>query len=449
MSKILLVDDEPGQRAIMHQILSAEYHDVDEVGTVGDAERYVKASLPDLVITDMKMPNLGGLSLVEKLSRLEFSPEVIVITAFGTIETAVKAIRLGAYDYLSKPVDGDEFLLVVKRALEKVELRKEGNRLRQELNTKLGVELIVKSSIMKNILETVEKVANSDATILIRGESGTGKEKIARLIHQKSPRGAKSFQSVNCAAFPENLLESELFGYEKGAFSGANTRKIGLIESASGGTFFLDEIGDMSINTQTKILRALQEREIRRVGATSNVPIDVRIISATNKNLEEAIRAGEFREDLFYRLNVIPIQLPPLRERKEDIPPLVEYFLKRSGRRKLLEDEVLESLQKYEWPGNVRELEAVLERMTILSSGSIITLDDLPLELQPSYKPEARGDLIFDLPPNGLVFEDLEYQVLKQALEHSQGNMTEAARMLGMSYRAFRYRCIKFSILEK
>lgn len=449
MGRILVVDDEPAQREIMRDILMGENYEVYEAGSVEAAETEVRNSLPELVLTDLKMPNRGGLALVERLGKLEIPPEVVVITAFGTIETAVKAIRLGAYDYLTKPIDGDEFLLVVKRALEKASLRRETRRLKEELDRKLDTEIVAKSDVMKKLLETAEKVAVSDATVLVRGESGTGKEKVARLIHQKSPRKYQPFQSINCAAFPEALLESELFGHEKGAFTGAYIRKIGLIEAATGGTLFLDEIGDMAANTQTKILRVLQEKEIRRVGGNTQTRIDVRIIAATNRNLEEAIRQGSFREDLFYRLNVIPLFLPPLRDRPEDIPALVAHFLAKSGRGKTMDKEALESLQKYYWPGNVRELEAVLERVSILSPDPAIHKEDLPLELQTSFKGPAKSGITFELPPGGLVFEELEYEVLKQAMAKSGGNMTEAARLLGMNYRAFRYRSFKFGIVEK
>jgi DNA-binding NtrC family response regulator len=449
MGRILIVDDEQAQRDIMREILVSEKHEVVEAGSVETAILAFKESLPDLVLTDLKMPHRGGLALVDALSKMEFPPEVVVITAYGTIETAIRAIRLGAYDYLTKPIDGDDFLLVVNRALEKAALRKEAGQLREELNRRFDTEIVASSESMKRLLETAEKVADSDATVLIRGESGTGKEKIARLIHHKSSRRGKAFQGINCAAFPESLLESELFGHEKGSFTGAYARKIGLIEAASGGTLFLDEIGDMAINTQTKILRVLQEKELRRVGGTSNTKVDVRIVAATNRNLEDAIKAGSFREDLFYRLNVIPIIIPPLRDRPEDVPALVTYFLAKSGRGKTMEKEALDSLQKYFWPGNVRELEAVLERVSILSSGHSIQKEDLPMELQTSLKGQNKGAVAFELPPGGLVFEELEYEVLRQAMVKAGGNMTEAARLLGMNYRAFRYRSFKFGIVEK
>ena len=449
MGRILIVDDEQAQRDIMREILVSERHEVAEAGSVEEAERVYRDMLPDVVLTDLRMPNRGGLALVESLAKREFPPEVVVITAFGTIETAVKAIRLGAYDYLTKPIDGDDFLLVVDRALEKSSLRKETRRLREELASSLDSEIVAASESMKRLLETAAKVAESEATVLVRGESGTGKEKVARLIHRKSPRRDKPFQSINCAAFPENLLESELFGHEKGSFTGAHVRKIGLVEAAHGGTLFLDEIGDMAPNTQTKILRVLQEKELRRVGDTANTRVDVRIIAATNRNLEEAIKSGAFREDLFYRLNVIPIVIPPLRDRPEDVPALVRHFLEKSGRGKGMDKEALDSLQKYFWPGNVRELEAVLERVSILSPGAVIHKDDLPLELQTAIKPQGRGEVLFQLPPGGIVFEELEYEVLRQAMVKANGNMTEAARLLGMNYRAFRYRSFKFGIVEK
>jgi DNA-binding NtrC family response regulator len=449
MGRILVVDDEQAQRDIMREILVAESHEVAEAGSVEEALRIRNDIHPDLVLTDLKMPNRGGLQLVEALAKSEQPPEIVVITAYGTIETAVKAIRLGAYDYLTKPIDGDEFTRVVQRALEKAEMRRETRRLREELARRVDAEIIAVSDPMRKLLDTVSRVADTDATVLIRGESGTGKEKVARMLHAKSRRRDKPFQGINCAAFPESLLESELFGHEKGSFTDAHARKIGLIETAAGGTLFLDEIGDMAPNTQTKILRVLQEREFRRVGGTTTVRVEVRIVAATNRNLEEAIRSGAFREDLFYRLNVIPMVVPPLRDRPEDIPALVEHFLARSSRGKSIEKEALDSLRKYFWPGNVRELEAVLERVSILSPGPLIQKDDLPLELQTPMKSHEKGSFQYDLPQGGVVFEDVEYELLRQAMQRANGNMTEAAKLLGMNYRAFRYRSFKFGIIEK
>jgi transcriptional regulator with PAS, ATPase and Fis domain len=289
-------------------------------------------------------------------------------------------------------------------------------------------------------------VAQSDATVLIRGESGTGKERIARLVHLQGARGSRPMLAINCAAFPESLLESELFGYEKGAFTGAAARKVGLIEAAHGGTLFLDEVGDMAISTQAKLLRVLQEREIRRVGGTATIPVDLRVIAATHKDLQEGIRNGSFREDLFYRLNVIPIVIPPLRERKEDIPALVRHFLTRSPRTKQIQPEALSLLCKYDWPGNVRELQAVMERVSVLTKGTEITSSDLPFELRGEGRRAAAGQGDYEIPAEGIVFEEWERNLLAQALSRSQGNMADASKLLGMTYRTFQYRAMKFGL---
>lgn len=433
----------------MRAILTADGHEVSEAGSVEEAEGRIREIDPELILTDLKMPQRGGLILVEKVSRLDFPPEVVVITAFGTIETAVKAMRLGAYDYLTKPLDGEEFQLVVHRALEKFNLREERRRLQKELDRKILSEIVFQSEMMRNIVETSTRVAESDATVLVRGESGTGKERIARLIHRKSPRRNMPFQSINCAAFTESLLESELFGHEKGAFTGAHARKAGIIESASGGTLFLDEIGDMSPSIQTKVLRVIQEKEIRRVGSSANLKVDVRIIAATHRNLEEAILQGQFREDLYYRLNIIPIVIPPLRDRREDIAVLARYFLEKGKRKKTLEPEAVEALSGYDWPGNVRELEAVMERVAILTPDPIIRETDIARELRTFQRPQGSSDSTFTLPVNGVVFEDVEHGLLRQAMDRTGGNMTEAAKLLGMSYRTLRYRALKFGIMEK
>jgi len=446
MAKILIVDDEAAQRRIMSDILKAAGHRVAVAESADQAEETAADFGPEVVLTDLKMPGRGGLSLVETLGKLPLPPEVVVITAFGTVDTAVKAMRLGAYDYLTKPLEKEELLLVAERAAEKFSLRMESKRLRQELHGRLGEGLVAESGAMKAILEMVSMVAQSDATVLIRGESGTGKERIARLVHLQGSRGSRPMLSINCAAFPETLLESELFGYEKGAFTGAAARKIGLIEAAHGGTLFLDEVGDMSLSTQAKLLRVLQEREIRRVGGTATIPIDIRVIAATHKDLAEGIRNGSFREDLFYRLNVIPIVIPPLRDRKEDIPALIRHFLTRSPRPKQIQPEVLRLLTLYDWPGNVRELQAVMERVSVLTKGTEITAADLPFELREEGRRPAPGSGEFEIPPEGIVFETWEKNLLSQALGRSQGNMAEAAKLLGMTYRTFQYRAMKFGL---
>jgi transcriptional regulator with GAF, ATPase, and Fis domain len=335
----------------------------------------------------------------------------------------------------------------VDKAAEKYLFRVEGQQLRDELTKQQTDGLMAESQAMKSVLDIVKKVAQSDSTVLIRGESGTGKERIARLIHYLSNRGRKPMQSINCAAFPETLLESELFGHEKGSFTGAQNTHIGIVESASGSTLFLDEVGDMSLSTQAKLLRVLQERQIRRVGGTKTIPVDIRIIAATNKNLEEAIKQGTFRDDLFYRLNIIPIIIPPLRERREDIEALVAFFISRSGRPKTVEERAMKLIKEYQWPGNVRELEAVMERISVLSTSDVIKVEDLPLELcsTPSSTVPLPSSAI---PEEGIIFEEWEKNMLAEALKRSQGVMADAAKLLGMSYRTFQYRAEKFGLKE-
>ena len=444
MAKVLIVDDEKAQRSILSTILEAEGHELSEAEHVSQALQEIGEHAPDVVLTDMKMPGKSGLVLVEEIAKLPSPPEVVVITAFGSIENAVKAMRLGAYDYLTKPLERDELILIVQRAAEKRALKVESRQLKQELTRQVSSGLVAESLAMRHLLDIIPRVAASDSSVLIRGESGTGKERIARLIHHHSPRGSKHLQGINCAAFPETLLESELFGYEKGAFTGAQSRRIGIIEAASGGTLFLDEVADMSLNTQAKLLRVLQEKEFRRLGSTDTVKVDIRIIAATNKNLEEEIRQKRFRDDLFYRLNIIPVVIPPLRERREDIPALIQYFISQSGRIKCVEAEAMELLCNYDWPGNVRELEAVMERIAVLSSHETVTVSDLPLELQGGSK--VFEGVQWELPAGGINFEEWERNLLAQALKKSHGNMSEAAKLLGMTYRTFQYRAMKFGL---
>jgi two-component system, NtrC family, response regulator AtoC len=447
MSKVLIVDDEIAQRKIVASILRSAGHFIYEAASVDEAFEQVNEFSPEVVLTDLKMPGKSGISLVEQIAGLELQPEVVVITAYGTVETAVRAMRSGAYDYLNKPLEREELLLVVERAAEKFSLRVDGFQLRMELTRQVKSGLVAESQAMRTVLDIVLKVAMSDSTVLIRGESGTGKERIARLIHYQSRRGHKPMQSINCAAFPETLLESELFGYEKGAFTGAQSRRIGLIESVTGSTLFLDEVADMSLSTQAKLLRVIQEKEIRRVGGTKSIPVDIRIISATNKNLEELIKQGTFRDDLFYRLNIIPITIPPLRERKDDIKALVHFFINRSGRPKTIDPLALQFLIDYNWSGNVRELEAVMERISVLSGSDVITIADLPAEIRKNPS-ETQLGVPLSLPQEGIIFEDLERTFLLQALRRSNGVMAEAAKLLGMTYRTFQYRAEKYGIKE-
>jgi DNA-binding NtrC family response regulator len=449
MASVLVVDDEQGQRFIVASILKSAGHTVFEAPDVDQAWNKILENKPEVVLTDLKMPGKSGLTLVEEIAKLDMPPEVVVITAFGSIDTAVKAMRYGAYDYLNKPLEREELLLIIQRAHEKFSLRVEGRELRSELARQITDGIIKNSQEMKDIIAIAERVAHSDSTVLIRGESGTGKERIAKLFHYHSSRAQKPIQSINCAAFPETLLESELFGYEKGAFTGAQNRRIGIIEAASGSTLFLDEIGDMPLSTQAKLLRVIQEREIRRLGSTKTTPVDIRIIAATHRNLEEAMRQGLFRDDLFYRINIIPIVIPPLREREQDIRALITYFINKSGKPKTIEHDALRMLLDYSWPGNVRELEAVMERISVLSTHPVITIADLPHEIKhgtSNGNPANTLSSSVDIPHGGIVFEDLEKHLLIQALEKSDGVMAEAAKLLGMSYRTFQYRADKFGI---
>ena len=450
MNSVLVVDDQQAQCRILSSILKTAGYEVVLAGSVEEALKCLKTKEPDIVLTDLSMPGQSGIDLIEKInSTLPEPPEVIVMTAYASIETAVKAIRLGAYDYLTKPLDQARLLKILNQAVQKKNSKKESLPFRSEMKVQLKADLVSQSPAMKGILDMLPRIAASDSTVLIRGESGTGKEKIARAIHLLSTRGSHTMQAVNCAAFPESLLESELFGYEKGAFTGAQARKIGIIEAASQSTLFLDEVADMPSSLQVKLLRVLQEREIRRLGSTENIQVDFRLVTATNRPLEEFIQKGLFREDLYYRLNVIPILLPPLRERREDIIPLIEYFLVKKKLQKSFSKETLDVLsQQYSWPGNVRELEALVERLAVLSPSDEIGVKDLPSELLSSSNPLKTSSSSFVLSEQGVQFEDLEKQILIQALQKSNGVMADAAKLLGMTYRTFQYRAQKFGIRE-
>ncbi|MBS1113646.1 MAG: sigma-54 dependent response regulator SasR, partial [Nitrospirae bacterium] len=373
----------------------------------------------------------------------------IVMTAFGTISSAVDAIKKGAFDYLSKPLDEDVLLITVRRAVEKASLLKENLQLQKALFDRFKIEGIVGHSAgMVEALEIMKKVSSSHITVLILGESGTGKELAARAIHYNSSRRVKPFIAVNCAAIPENLIESELFGYEPGAFTGATSRNIGLFEASHSGTIFLDEIGDLPALTQSKILRVLQDKEIRRLGSRENIKIDVRIIAATNKDLEKEIQQKNFREDLYYRLKVITINLPPLRERKDDMPALVSFFIKKYnqefGKRvKGIEENALKALRDYHWPGNIRQLESVIERAVLMCGTPDIGLKDIKSELRFF---EGKGILDFDLPDEGINVEELEKDLLKKAMQKANGVAAKAAKLLGMSYKTFWYRWEKLNL---
>jgi DNA-binding NtrC family response regulator len=448
---VLVVDDEPLQRQIMKTILDAEGYETHTAGGGREALALIGKLPPDVVLTDLKMEGMDGIELLESLPESLVPPAVIIITAHGTISSAVDALKRGAFDYLTKPLDKDQILFTVRKACERVDILKENARLRQALFARFRMEGIVgRSPRMKEVVEVLKRVSSSPATVMIRGESGTGKELVARAVHYNSPRKSRPFTALNCAAIPENLFESELFGHEPGAFTGAASRREGLFEMSNGGTLFLDEIGDMPMTMQSKLLRVLQSREVRRVGGKETFKIDVRIISATNKDLEKEVEQGNFREDLYYRLNVVFLELPALRERSEDIPVLVEHFLHKYntefGKRvREIRPDALQALVEYRWPGNVRQLEAVIERAILLNDGDVITLREIGRLLH-SRKPETR--VLFDLPEEGLDFENLEKELILKAMKRTGGVATKAAKLLRMNYKAFLYRLEKFGVKD-
>jgi two-component system response regulator PilR (NtrC family) len=450
MSKLLVVDDEQSMRDFLSIMLKKEGYDVVTAENGGGALKVIQAEIFDLVITDIKMPGVDGIEVLKTVK--EVSPEtiVIMITAFATTETAVEAMKLGAYDYITKPFKVDVIKLVIQKALEKRRLRKENILLRREIESRAGFENFIGTSApMKGVFSLIRQVADTKSTVLITGESGTGKELVAKAVHFNSSRKGGAFVTVNCGALPETLLESELFGYMKGAFTGATSNKQGLFEAASGGTIFLDEISATTPALQIKLLRVLQEREFMRVGGTSSIKMDARVIAASNRDLLSEVSKGTFREDLYYRLNVIPIHLPSLRDRRDDIPLLVEYFLNKfAGRNepKKIAPEVMNLLMSHRWPGNVRELENTVERLVIMTPGNTIGQENIPENMksvQPGLEPIAT-----DIPDEGLemekLLENIEKSLLQKALEKTGGVKTEAAKLLGLSFRSFRHRLHKY-----
>jgi DNA-binding NtrC family response regulator len=432
---ILVVDDEKGQREILEMILSGEGYDVMPAASGEAALRLAKEKRFDLALTDLKMTGMDGIELLQKLLTLDSSIIVILLTAHGSIDSAKDALRRGAFDYLEKPYDRETLLDTIRRALGRLDV--------------LDTEIVSASPEMETVKKMILKVARSTSTVLIRGESGTGKELIARAIHNQSPRVAQMFQAVNCAAINENLLESELFGHEKGSFTGAHAEKKGLFEVADKGTLFLDEIGELDISMQAKLLRALQEREIRRVGGTRPIRIDVRVVAATNRDLRAMVQDGRFRDDLYYRINVLSIDVPPLRERRDDIPVLIDYFLRKHTRNtsrliRGLTPDARAVMLDYAWPGNVRQLESAIERAILLAENDLITVEDLPLEVRQEARPAAEGS--FKLPAEGISFEDFERTLILQAMERTDYNITKAAKLLGLTFRTLQYRLEKFGI---
>ena len=447
--RLLVVDDEASVRDLLSLLFGNEGFHVETVRSTAEARQALSAGAFDLVLCDILMPDGNGLDLLKEIKNVNgdrAAPAVIMMTAYTSAKSAIEAMKLGAYDYVSKPFDVEELKILAQKALERAELADENVYLRRELEQKYTFNNIIgKSSRMQAIFALIERVARTSSTVLIHGESGTGKELIARAIHFASPRSNRRFLSINCGALPENLLESELFGHERGAFTGAVREKKGLFQEADRGTLFLDEIGEMTPTMQVKLLRALQEKVVRKVGGTAEEPVDVRIIAATNQDLEDRIARSEFREDLFYRINVIPIHLPPLRQRREDIPLLVEFFLGKYCREmelppRQISVEAMRILEGYDWPGNVRELENVVERALALSHAETLTTRDLPVHLLTNRRSSSE---VIALPEEGLdleaYLEEIRAQLMTQALERTGGVQTQAAELLGMSFRSFRY----------
>lgn len=448
---VLLVEDEKPAQELLKKILEAEGFQVVTAANGREALDRMEETLIDAVVTDLMMPVMTGRELIAHLQNVPDPPPAIVVTAHGSKEAGRELVnRLGAYDYLSKPFQPDDLILKIERAVEMRAIREANRVLSGQLKGRVTLDgLIGDSPQMQNVFKLVLKIARSSATVLIRGESGTGKELIARAIHHHSRRAENTFHAINCAAIPENLLESELFGYERGAFTGADRRKIGLFEAASGSTLFLDEIGDLSLPLQGKILRALQEKEIRRIGGTETIPADVRVLAATNRDLEEMMKDGAFREDLYYRLNIIPIQLPTLRVRVEDIPALASRFVQRAAAEhdkavRGIRKDAMDLLVAYSWPGNVRELESLIERAVLLSENEEIVPDDLPEQIRrPSAAASALG---IEIPAGGIDIEEVERSLLLQAMEKSGWVIARAAKLLHLTYRTMQYRLEKFGI---
>ena len=435
---VLVVDDEKGIRRAVAAELEDQGYQVVQAASGSEALLRFREAPADLVVTDLKMDGLDGLEVLREVKRLRPETEVMVMTAHGTVETAVAALRAGAYDYLAKPFDLDDMVFSVGRMAEKVRLATENTRLRADLRRRYSFDNVIGASgPMQEVFGLVARVAPRGATVLLRGESGTGKEVVARLIHHESGRAGGPFLAVNCAALPESLLESELFGHEKGSFTGAVASRPGLFREAEGGTLFLDEIGEVSPNIQVKLLRVLQEKEVLPVGGRAPVSVDVRIVTATNRDLEGGMADGSFRDDLYYRLSVFPIFVPPLRERREDVEPLAAHFLEKGGYGGLtFSPETMTRLVGYDWPGNVRELENVVERAALMTDGAVIA----PAALPPHVRGQGAGggpavSGAFVIPEEGIDLERLEEDLIRQAVRKAQGNKTRAAELLGITRR--------------
>ena len=455
LNKLLVVDDEHLIRWSLEQNLKKQGYEVVTAGSGEDALRLVREEQPDLVLLDIQLPGISGIDVLKKIKDHDDDIIVIMVTANSGLENAVNAMRLGAYDYISKPFNLDELSIIVKKALETSDLKQEVVRLRTETKKNGPPNIIGESRQIKYLMEVLDKVARSEAsTVLVQGESGTGKELVAKWIHYSSNRADKPFIAINCAAVPATLLESELFGHEKGAFTDAKASKKGLFELADGGTVFLDEIGDMEMGMQAKLLRFLEDRSFRRIGGSRVFTVDVRIISATNKDVQKSIEEKTFRNDLYYRLQVIPIYLPSLRERKEDIVLLATHFISlfnKDFNKKIQGIDVMavRILTDYSWPGNVRELKNVIERAIILGNDETLLLENLPLEIVAKTSPQSSVPASsFRLPPEGIDIEEVEKELIRQALEITEWNQSKAAKKLNLGIDAFRYRMKKFGYLK-
>jgi DNA-binding NtrC family response regulator len=448
-ARILLVEDETNIRSALATMLEKQGHTVRAAGTGEEALALLEDAPADLVITDLRMPGQGGMDFLRRMKERWPETEAVVMTAFGSIDTAVEAMRLGAYDYLTKPIDRERFPIVIAKALERHALAAENRRLRDRLAVRAKFQQMVgESEPMQQLYHLVEMVAETDVTVLLTGESGTGKEVAARAIHDKSARANGPFITLNCGALPENLFESELFGYEKGAFTGALSTKPGRFELAHGGTLLLDEVGELSMKSQVDFLRVLETKEFRRLGGTKVVKIDARIIAATNRNLEEAVKQGQFREDLYYRLNVVPVKLPPLRERSDDIPLLVDTFLREfcaqhQRELKVVSRETMRLLRLYAWPGNIRQLRNLMERLVVTVADRTIGPEHLPAEIQASTE-DARTMVV----TLGTSLEDIEREMIRRTLAEVTNHREKAAKLLGISLRALQYKIKQYGIRE-
>ncbi|MGA8623038.1 MAG: sigma-54 dependent transcriptional regulator [Candidatus Sulfotelmatobacter sp.] len=451
MPTVLIVEDEAKMRRLLELNLGEDGFNTLSAGDAETGLKLLGENTVDLVVTDLKLPGIDGLEFLQAVKRQNAALPVVVMTAFGTVETAVEAMKAGASDYVLKPFSLSEMRMVIRKELDVRNLREENRSLHEALGKRYAhPNVVARSGKMQEVLATVERVAPTNSTVLLGGESGVGKDLIARAIHEKSRRASGPFIKINSTAIPENLLESELFGYEKGAFTGANASKPGKFEMADEGTLFLDEIGDVPPITQVKLLRVLQEREFERLGGTKTVKVDVRLIAATNRDLREALEQGTFREDLYYRLNVVPIDIAPLRQRKEDIPDLANLFISRcagdSGKPvKSISPEVMQILVNYHWPGNVRELQNIIERACALSKGTVLEAADIHLDLRPAKTANGTSGFL----PEGMTLEHWEDEMIQEALRRANGNKSQAARLLGLSRNALRYRLSKIGITDE